>query len=122
MWKVGGSKVERFWITFRNMLLLGGDLVGKPILKVRTVKKVGETGNFFLFGGHCFDDGRPNISDMVYQSEQSPDACGDAWLNTAPAWKGSVAPYSHTIGQKFDNILRRYHQANMRLRGCCKLG
>ena len=125
LWTVGGSDMEHYWIAFRNMLQLGGDMVGKPILKVRTVKKVGDTGNIFLFGGHCFEDRRPvkgaahmrvaqDIADATYGVEQSADA-GGAWLNTAPAWEGRAAPDSDTVGQKFDSVLRRYHEANMRL-------
>jgi hypothetical protein len=130
LWKTGGSEMERYWAVYRDMLLLGGDnKVGKPILKVRTVKRVGETGKNSCMGGHLFDDGRQMKSlrqfkakteeqgtiDATYELEHRVDA-GGAWLNTAPAWEGRAAPYQHNIGQKFENVLQRYHAANMLLK------
>ena len=54
-WPCNKGEVETFWDCFRSWMQAGGGMVKVPLVKVKTVKRVGITGEQLTGGGHYFD-------------------------------------------------------------------
>jgi hypothetical protein len=54
-WPCNKEEVETFWNCFRSWMQAGGGMVKVPLVKVKTVKRVGIMGEQLTGGGHYFD-------------------------------------------------------------------